>query len=142
MSGNNKPFPFEAVSALLLRVGLGVLFFFAGVNKIAGGPVAAAQGMIGNFEETYLPVILVAPFAYVLPYIEVLLGAALIVGIFTKPMLTVAGILLIMLSLGTNVMGNPPTTANNINYILVTVAALYFVCRDNRWSIDGYRGKA
>ena len=142
MTGNNDNFPFEAVSALLLRVSLGVLFFFAGLNKIVGGPIETAQGMIGNFEETYLPVILVAPFAYLLPYIEVLLGAALIVGIFTKPMLTVAGILLIMLSLGTNVMGNPPTTANNVNYILVTVAALYFACRDNRWSIDGYRGKA
>ena len=142
MTGNNNSFPFEAVSALLLRVSLGALFFLAGLNKIIGGPVDFAQGMIENFEETYLPVILVAPFAYVLPYIELVLGAALIVGLFTKPMLTLTGILLIMLSLGTNIMGNPPTTANNVNYVLVTVAALYFVCRDNRWSIDAYRGKA
>ena len=141
MTGNNNSFPFEAVSALLLRVSLGVLFFFAGLNKIIDGPVDFAQGMIGNFEETYLPVILVAPFAYVLPYIELVLGAALIVGIFTKPMLTLTGILLIMLSLGTNIMGDPPTTANNVNYILVTVAALYFACRDHRWSADAYRAK-
>ena len=52
MTGNNDNFPFEAVSALLLRVSLGVLFFFAGLNKIIGGPVDFAQGMIGNFEET------------------------------------------------------------------------------------------
>ncbi len=142
MTGNNDNFPFEAVSALLLRVSLGVLFFFAGLNKVIGGPVDFAQGMIGNFEDTYLPVILVAPFAYVLPFVEVVLGAALIVGLFTKPMLAVTGILLIMLSLGTNIMGNPPTTANNVNYVLVTVAALYFACRDNRWSADRWLGKA
>jgi uncharacterized membrane protein YphA (DoxX/SURF4 family) len=68
------------VLILVLRVALGLVFAVAGGLKIGHFDVFASQ--IAGFE--LLPHPLIAPLALLLPFVEVLLGAYLIIGLFTR----------------------------------------------------------
>ena len=127
----------ESVAGFLLRLALGVLFLIAAVNKFAGpGPSGFAVWILDEFEGTYIPRILVIPYAYTLPYIEFLLGLVLILGVFTKTALTVAGLLLVSLAFGKMVQQDHATVANNLNYVLMAAVALWFAGKDNALSLD------
>ena len=76
---------------LILRVVLGAIFVVAGGSKIGHAADFAAQ--IAGFR--ILPPAVIAPMALVLPFLEVLLGAYLIVGLFTRASAWVAAALLL-----------------------------------------------
>ena len=65
---------------VLLRLVLGVALLVAGVLKAGHVPEFAAQ--IAGFR--LLPAALVAPLALALPYVEMLLGLYLVIGLFTR----------------------------------------------------------
>jgi uncharacterized membrane protein YphA (DoxX/SURF4 family) len=65
---------------LVLRIVLGAIFLFAGVAKVGHADQFAAQ--IAGFR--LLPQPAVAPLAVALPYLEILLGGYLVVGLFTR----------------------------------------------------------
>jgi uncharacterized membrane protein YphA (DoxX/SURF4 family) len=65
---------------LALRVALGAVFIAAGALKIGHADVFASE--IAGFQ--LLPLPLIAPLALLLPFVEVLLGAYLVVGLFTR----------------------------------------------------------
>ena len=69
-----------SVLILALRVVLGGIFLAAGGLKIGHFDLFASQ--IAGFE--LLPRPLIAPLALLLPFVEVLLGAYLILGLFTR----------------------------------------------------------
>jgi uncharacterized membrane protein YphA (DoxX/SURF4 family) len=69
-----------SVAVLLLRLGLGGVFVVAGALKIGHFDLFASQ--IAGFQ--LLPHAVVAPLALLLPFVEVLLGAYLILGLFTR----------------------------------------------------------
>jgi uncharacterized membrane protein YphA (DoxX/SURF4 family) len=77
---------------LLLRVVLGAIFLTAGALKIGwhfdGLNLFASQ--IAGFQ--LLPRVLIPPLALLLPFVEVLLGAYLILGLFTRIAATFAAI--------------------------------------------------
>jgi uncharacterized membrane protein YphA (DoxX/SURF4 family) len=75
---------------LILRVVLGVIFVVAGASKIGHGAEFAAQ--IAGFR--ILPQPVIAPMALALPFLEVLLGGYLIVGLFTRASAWIAVLLL------------------------------------------------
>lgn len=68
------------VLVLVLRVALGAIFVVAGASKIGHAAEFAAQ--IAGFR--LLPQAAVVPLALVLPFLELLLGGYLIVGLFTR----------------------------------------------------------
>ena len=65
---------------LVLRVAIGVIFVVAGASKVGHAPEFAAQ--IAGFR--LLPQAVIAPMALVLPFLEILLGGYLVVGLFTR----------------------------------------------------------
>jgi uncharacterized membrane protein YphA (DoxX/SURF4 family) len=65
---------------LVLRVGIGAIFVVAGVSKVGHAAEFAAQ--IAGFR--LLPEAVIAPMALVLPFLEILLGGYLILGLFTR----------------------------------------------------------
>src|SRR6266478_9855636 len=70
------------VAYALLRLTLGIVFFFAGMGKFKGGLGNFAGGMLQQFSGK-LPAVLVEPFAYTLPFAETTLGALILLGLFT-----------------------------------------------------------
>jgi uncharacterized membrane protein YphA (DoxX/SURF4 family) len=65
---------------LALRVVIGAIFIVAGVSKLGHADVFAAQ--IAGFR--LLPQVVIPPMATVLPFLEILLGGYLILGLFTR----------------------------------------------------------
>ncbi len=132
----------EGAAALLLRWGLGVLFFIAGLGKFLapGGPSAVAEKILEGFKNTYLPEFTTSTFLHVLPYMEITVGAALLIGIFSREALIACGLLLLALTFGKAVQMDAPVVASNLNYVFVTAVALWFSARDNRYSLDRLLG--
>lgn len=68
------------LAILVLRVAIGLVFVVAGIAKIGHATEFAAQ--IAGFR--LLPQPVIAPLALALPFLEVLLGGYLVVGLFTR----------------------------------------------------------
>lgn len=82
------------VVVLILRVALGVMFIAAGGLKI--GHFAEFAGQIAGFQ--LLPHPLVAPLALLLPFVEVLLGIYLVIGLFARFAAGLAAVQLVIFS--------------------------------------------
>ena len=120
---------------LLLRVTMGVIFLFFGVSKFING----VNGFVGGMNQRFvgkIPAMMVMPFAYALPFGEVISGALIVLGLFTRIGLLISGLLLIGLTFGTVMLGDAPTIAHNLQYALVNFVLLWLVDL-NRYSLDG-----
>lgn len=124
----------EAAYALL-RITFGVVFLFNGVGKLIGG----VENLVGGMNQRFagkLPAFLVMPFAYTLPFAELLAGALIFFGLFTRLGLMLTGLLLAALTFGTVMLADSGTVAHNTQYALVNFVLLWFVDQ-NRYSLDG-----
>ena len=131
---------YRGAAYALLRVTLGVVFFFSGVGKFVGGLGEFVAGMQQRFAGK-LPLALVTAFAYALPFMEVLLGALLLLGLFTGAALVLSGLLLLALTFGTVMQNDFPTVAHNTQYALVNFVLLW-LADHNGFSVDRlWRGR-
>lgn len=121
----------------LLRITFGILLFFYGLTKFTGGLGGFASGLRERFAEQ-LPAFLVTPFAWILPFAEVILGGLLILGLFTPGVLFVSGLLMTALVFGAVMEPSPGVVANNVLYAVV-VFLLLFLHDYNRYSLDSLR---
>lgn len=76
---------------LVLRVVLGAIFIVAGASKVGNATAFAAQ--IAGFR--ILPEAVISPMAIALPFLELLLGAYLVIGLFTRTAAWIAALLLL-----------------------------------------------
>jgi thiosulfate dehydrogenase [quinone] large subunit len=114
---------------------MGVIFLFYGVGKFMVGVGNIVSGMNQQFSGK-LPAAMVMPFAYALPFCEVIAGTLIVFGLFTRVGLTISGLLLVGLTFGTVMLGQAPTVAHNLQFALVNFVLLWFVDL-NRFSLDG-----
>lgn len=77
-------------AVLALRIVVGAIFIVAGLSKVGHADVFAAQ--IAGFR--LLPQAVIAPMAIALPFLEILLGGYLVLGLFTRSAAWVAVVLL------------------------------------------------
>ena len=122
------------VAYALLRVTLGLVFLFSRVGKFKAGVGNVAGSMLQQFSGK-LPAMLVQPFVYVLPFAETILGALIVLGLFTPLALSFSGLLLVALTFGTVMLGEFPTVAHNTQYALVNFVLLW-LSDLNRVSVD------
>ena len=73
-----------------------------------------AAGLNQNFAGK-LPSSLVLPFAYFLPFAEVVLGLLILLGLITTLALEASGLLLVALTFGTVMLGEPSTVSHNVH---------------------------
>ncbi len=118
----------------LLRLTFGVVFLFSGIGKFRGGIGNFAGNMLQQFSGK-LPAVLVQPFAYMLPFAETIIGALIVLGLFTTAALSLSGLLLAALTFGTVMLGEFPTVAHNVQYGLVNFVLLWAFAY-NRYSLD------
>jgi thiosulfate dehydrogenase (quinone) large subunit len=102
---------------------LGLVLFFFGVGKLPdiGG---FAQGMAGQFAKTWLPGGLTVAYGYAIPFLEVILGALLVLGLWRNAVLFSTGLYMITLTFGM-VLLKQPAVFNNFAYTLATAALLF-----------------
>lgn len=86
----------KQTAATLLRVGLGAMFLYAALTKVPDLPLFAEE--IANYQ--LLPAPLVPWVAALLPGIEIVLGLALIAGLWTRTAAALTGALLVVFTVG------------------------------------------
>ncbi len=118
----------------LTRITYGLIFLFYGIGKFRGGLSNFVGGMNQQFSGK-LPAVLVMPFAYFIPFAETISGALILLGLFTRVGLTLSGLLLVGLTFGVVILGQAPTVAHNLQYVLLNFLLLWFL-EFNRFSLD------
>jgi len=110
----------------LTRIAYGITFLFYGIGKFRGGLASFVGGMNQQFSGK-LPAAMVMPFAYFIPFAETISGALIVLGLFTRAGLTLSGILIIGLTFGLVILGQAPTVAHNLQYVLLNFVLLWVV---------------
>jgi thiosulfate dehydrogenase [quinone] large subunit len=124
----------RVIAYALMRITYGVIFLFYGVGKFIGGLSNFVGGMNQQFSGK-LPAFMVMPFAYVLPFGELISGALILLGLFTRVGLILSGLLLIGLTFGLVMLGQADKVAHNLIYVLANFVLLWFSDL-NRLSLD------
>jgi thiosulfate dehydrogenase (quinone) large subunit len=124
----------KALAYGTFRFALGVVELMHGLVRL---PILAgfAASMAKQFEGTMLPGWFVYSFGSVLPFLEGLIGLALILGVFTRWTLAAASLLMSILIFGTCLRSDWTTVGLQMIYVIAFFVALFFL-EHNRYSID------
>ena len=127
--------PDRAVGYAFLRFVLGFDILMHGVSRLISGLAAFAEQMSNSFQNTILPVSLVRPFAQALPFIEVVVGGLVLLGLFTRAALMAGGVLIVVLMFGTTLQGKWDVLSQQLLYGAV-YAVLLATARWNHVALD------
>jgi thiosulfate dehydrogenase [quinone] large subunit len=90
---------------------------------------------VQQFEKSMLPSAMVLPFSYLLPILEFIIGALLILGLFTRPALIGGGVVMIALIFGTAMIENWEALPSQLIHAAFFAALLQFVA-SNGFALD------
>lgn len=102
----------------LFRITIGVNMFFHGFMRPFTGLAEWEGPLAASFVDTYLPMPLVHATLYALPFYEMLLGAALIVGFRTRLAAIGGSVMMLLLLYGNTARQDWATVGNNMHYVL------------------------
>jgi thiosulfate dehydrogenase (quinone) large subunit len=124
----------KALAYGTFRLALGVVELMHGLVRL---PILAgfAAGMAKQFEGTIMPGWFVYSFGCVLPFLEGLIGLALILGVFTQWTLAGASLLMSILIFGTSVRSDWNIVGLQMIYAIAFFIALFFL-EHNHYSVD------
>lgn len=125
----------KQIAYALMRLALGVNFFGHGFFRVLTGVSAFAQGTAQGMAKGPLPHALSLGFGYCIPWIEILLGTLLIVGLLTRPTLIAGALFMVALTFGTTSIQNWNGAGSQLNYSLIFFAMLWLV-EANSLSVD------
>ena len=91
---------------LLMRLMLGVNLFLHGFIRTLTEYAVWIENTLPSFEGTLLPMFLVKVFLYLIPPLEIVLGAFLLLGLFTRTALISSALLFLALEIGHGVRHN------------------------------------
>jgi len=124
---------------LILRLTMGVNMLTHGIARMLN-----LEGfntwMIGQFSKTILPEFMVSISSYLIPFIELIIGILLILGLFTSRTLLVGALLIVALVFGSGLQENWNIMSSQMIYAIFFFILSYFI-ELNRYSIDGFRKK-
>jgi thiosulfate dehydrogenase [quinone] large subunit len=124
----------ETTSFLLLRLAIAISMFGHGLVRLPK-LTTFSNWMVGSFENSMLPKIIVTPFSYILPIAEFSIGLFLLLGIFTKPSLVAGAIVMLILLFGTSMIENWEAIPSQLIHIAFFALLLHFADY-NSWAID------
>ncbi|HVR44084.1 MAG TPA: DoxX family protein [Thermoanaerobaculia bacterium] len=83
------------------RAVLGLIFFMAGVHKVfVLGPVGHVRRYFLPYEDTFLPTWVLWTAGFLIPFVELLAGALVMIGLRARPALIALGCVLIVVTFG------------------------------------------
>jgi uncharacterized membrane protein YphA (DoxX/SURF4 family) len=121
---------------VVFRISLGINILVHGAGRIFGaGAETFASKTSGEFATTPLAPGLVHAFLVTLPYVELILGMLIFVGLFTRWALTLGGLLIVALMFGTALRADWTTVGIQMIYS-ITYYLLMVNRNDNSYSLD------
>jgi uncharacterized membrane protein YphA (DoxX/SURF4 family) len=130
----------RAWALLFARLVLGLIFFMAGVMKVFQlGPVEHARKYFLPFNDTFLPTWSLWAVGVTIPFVELIAGALIIVGLRTRDALIALGFVLVIVTFG-HLLHDALYSFSG--HVIPRVALLLFVfCfprADDRFSLDHF----
>ncbi len=127
----------------VFRFTLGVNIFFHGAMRLYTGLDAWVTFQEAAFvaPKSPLPLWAVHDFLYVLPFVEVALGALTAIGLYTRWALLGGAVMIFWLVFGNLTRQDWGTVGNNMHYVLyytLMIAAYRYNC----WALDNWRAPA
>jgi len=110
----------------LLRIALGVNFFMHGAIRLYSGLGAFASSTAEHLAKSPLPHGFVLGFGYAIPFLEVLLGLGLILGLFTRLALTLGAVFIMALTIGVTSNQQWDVAGQQLVYSIVFFLLLFF----------------
>ena len=128
----------RAWALLFARLILGLIFFMAGVMKVFQlGPLEHARKYFLPFNDTFLPTWSLWAVGVTIPFIELIAGALVIVGLRTRDALIALGCVLVVVTFG-HLLHDAPYSFSG--HVIPRLALLLFVLcfprEDDRFSLD------
>jgi thiosulfate dehydrogenase [quinone] large subunit len=125
----------------IFRFTFGVNLMLRGVDRIFFmGLDNFGNGMVKQFAMTWIGPGMIQPFAHTLPWIEMVMGALIIVGLFTRPALVVGGLMMASLTFGTMFLRNFDLAWLQLTYAI----AFFLLLATHSWnliSLDAMLGR-
>jgi thiosulfate dehydrogenase [quinone] large subunit len=126
------------IAYLLLRVLFGTNLFLHGVARLIAGHAAFLAYVTKQMQGAPVPAWFLPPFSYVLPWIEGTVGLLLLIGLFTRNVLIVGTLVLLVLQIGSSLAQSWGVVGDQLIYALIFFILLSYIDR-NRWSLDAAR---
>ena len=124
---------------LILRLTMGVNMFTHGVARILD--LDKFNGwLISQFSNTILPEFIVSISSYMIPFVELIIGILLILGLFTSRTLLVGALLIVALVFGSGLQENWNVMSSQMIYAIFFFILSYLI-ELNRFSLDRVREK-
>lgn len=122
---------------LVLRIALGGMLLLYGVAKFKMGVGDFAAEMSGMFSETVIPVGFAKAFLSVVPLVEVILGALILLGLYTRYAALASALLFALFIVGLTSTGNNDfILMMAANYIYIFAAFKLTCYPHSNWSLD------
>lgn len=125
----------QTLAYSLARIGMGVNLALHGLVRIPKLDQFSAW-MVGSFEKSWLPEIMVSQFAHVLPFAELILGFLLLLGLFTRKAIIASAIMIIVLIFGSCLIENWSAAGSQMIYLAYLAGLLVFREGYNQISLD------
>jgi len=127
---------------LLNRLTLGLFFMLAGFNKVRDGVAQFVAGPFKSLTPPWLSPGLATALGHSLPYIEIVAGLMLMLGLFTRIasgaiVLLLTSFTIALAGVGAFYSGAGPF---HTNLILITLAMLFMVAGPGLYSVDAKLG--
>src|SRR2546425_12454452 len=134
------PNPNRAWALLFARLVLGLIFFMAGVWKVFQlGPLNHARKYFLPFADTFLPVWSLWAVGVTIPFVELIAGALVILGLRVREALIALGFVLAIVTFG-HLLKEPLYEFHT--HVIPRLALLLFVLmlprEDDRFSVDRF----
>ena len=121
---------------LVFRLSLGINILIHGSGRIFGpGAQAFASKTMGEFATTPLPASMTHTFLVTLPFVELVLGTLITLGLFTRWALALGGLLITALIFGTALRSDWATVGIQMIYS-ITYYLLLVNRAENRFALD------
>ena len=119
---------------LILRLAIAVSMLGHGLVRLPKLKTFS-QWMVGSFEKSMLPKILVLPFSYVLPIAELTIGLLLLTGLFTKPAVFGGAAIMLLLLFGTAMIENWDAIPSQLLHLIFFAILMQFMA-NNGYALD------
>jgi len=136
---NNSKQKTIELAYLILRLTMGVNMLTHGIARMLNLD-GFNTWMIGQFSKTILPEFMVSISSYLIPFVELIIGILLILGLFTSRTLLVGALLIVALVFGSGLQENWNIMSSQMIYAIFFFILSYLI-ELNRYSIDAIREK-
>ncbi|MBC7784093.1 MAG: DoxX family protein [Burkholderiales bacterium] len=127
------------ISLLLARLALGIYMLIAGWIKMAGGVGTFVDGSFMKLKPEWLPDSFARPYGYALPFLELVTGLGLALGLFTRISAGIITLLLISIAIAVisekGLAGGAPGPIHP-SVIFATLALVLMVLGSGRLALD------